>query len=60
MFARNVVTFFKELTDKEGKLALDLSNEIHRDTLLTREGEVVHATVRKLLNMPELAMAAAS
>jgi NAD(P) transhydrogenase subunit alpha len=60
MFGRNVVTFFKELTDKEAKLSLDLNNEIHRDTLLARDGEVVHPTIRKMLNMPELAAATVS
>jgi NAD(P) transhydrogenase subunit alpha len=60
MYARNVVNFFKELTNKEGKLALDMNNEIHRETLLTRAGEVVQARVRQLLNLPELASPASS
>ena len=51
MFSRNIVTYFKELT-KEGKLALDLENEIHRDTLLTRDGAVEHPQIRELLGMP--------
>jgi len=48
MYARNVVTFLKELT-KDGVLALNLENEVHRDTLLTRGGEVVNARVKELL-----------
>ncbi len=48
MFARNVVTFLKELS-KDGALALDMENEIHRDTLLTRDGEVVQPRVKELL-----------
>ena len=50
MYARNMVTFLTELT-KEGKLALDMDNEIHRDTLLTRNGEVVNPRIRELLGM---------
>lgn len=54
MFARNLVTFLKELT-KDGALALDMENEVHSETLLTRDGEVVSARVRELLGLPELA-----
>ncbi|MFQ5494487.1 MAG: Re/Si-specific NAD(P)(+) transhydrogenase subunit alpha [Phycisphaerae bacterium] len=51
MFARNVVTFLKEIT-QDGKLALDVeNNEVHRDTLLTRDGEIVQSRVRELLGM---------
>ncbi len=50
MFAKNVVTFLKELT-KDGALALDMENEVHRDTLLTRNGEVVQPRVRDLLGL---------
>ena len=49
MFSRNLTTFLKELTNKEGQLALDMNNEIHRDTLLTRDGEVVHPRIVELL-----------
>jgi len=51
MFSRNVLTFLKELT-KDGMLALDMENEVHRDTLLTKDGEVVHSRIRELLNLP--------
>lgn len=51
MFAKNVVTFLKELT-KDGELALDMDNEVHAGTLLTRGGEVVHPRVRELLGLP--------
>lgn len=52
MFARNLVTFCKELTNKEGALALDMENEVHKETMLTRDGEVVHPRIRELLGMP--------
>ena len=48
MYARNLVTFLKELT-KDGEPAIDMENEIHRDTMLTRDGEVVHPRVLELL-----------
>jgi len=51
MYAKNVVTFIKELTNKEGELALDLENEVHRETLLTRDGEVVHPRIQQILGM---------
>ncbi len=51
MYARNLVTFLKELTDDEGKLAVDLENEVIRDTLLTRAGEVVNPRVWEALGL---------
>lgn len=52
MFGRNICAFLKEL-NKDGVIALDANNEVHRDTLLTDNGEIVHPMVRKLLNLPE-------
>ncbi|MCO6437844.1 MAG: Re/Si-specific NAD(P)(+) transhydrogenase subunit alpha [Phycisphaerae bacterium] len=52
MFARNLVTFCKELTNKEGALVLNMENEVHKETMLTRDGEVVHPRIRELLGMP--------
>jgi len=49
MYAKNLVTFIKEITDKEGALAIDLENEVHAGTLLTRDGAVVHKTILELL-----------
>lgn len=54
LFAKNVTTFIKELTDDKGALTLDMENEVHRGTLLTREGEVVHEQIRKILDLPVL------
>ncbi len=49
MYAKNLVTFLKELIDKEGKLNLDMENECIRDTMLTRNGEVVNDRIKELL-----------
>jgi NAD(P) transhydrogenase subunit alpha len=51
MFAKNCTTFLKELTSKEGELALDMENEVHRDTLLTRGGEVANDRMKELLGV---------
>ena len=48
MFSRNVVTFVQHLV-KEGKLALDLEDEITRGALVTYGGQVVHPIVQKRL-----------
>lgn len=53
MYARNLTTFLKEIV-KDGKMALDMQNEVHRDTLVTRGGEVVNARVRELLGLSPL------
>jgi NAD(P) transhydrogenase subunit alpha len=48
MFSRNVVNLVVHLV-KDGKLALDLSDEITKGALVTHGGEVVHPTVKPLL-----------
>lgn len=48
MYARNITTFLLHLI-KDGKPAFDMDDEITRETLLTRNGEVVNARVRDLL-----------
>jgi NAD(P) transhydrogenase subunit alpha len=53
MYARNITTFLTHLLGRDGaskpSLALDLSDEITRETLLTRDGAVVHGRVNELL-----------
>jgi NAD(P) transhydrogenase subunit alpha len=50
MYAKNIQTFLLHLI-KEGKLELNLSDEITRETLITRDGEVAHPRVRELLGL---------
>jgi NAD(P) transhydrogenase subunit alpha len=56
MYSKNITTFLAHLLGKDGgrkpSLELDLSDEIPRETLLTRNGEVVHARVKELLAAP--------
>lgn len=54
MYARNVSAFLLHLV-KDGKLQLNLDDEIVSDTLLTRGGEVVNARVREFFGLPALA-----
>jgi len=53
MYSKNITTFLAHLLGKEGAkkpaLELDLADEITRETLLTNNGEVVHARVKDLL-----------
>jgi NAD(P) transhydrogenase subunit alpha len=53
MYSKNITTFLAHLLGKEGAkkaaLEIDPSDEITRETLLTRDGEVVHARVKELL-----------
>ncbi|MCH7986451.1 MAG: Re/Si-specific NAD(P)(+) transhydrogenase subunit alpha [Acidobacteria bacterium] len=51
MYAKNVTAFLLNLV-KNGKLRVDLEDQIIRDTLLTHQGEVVNARVRELLGLP--------
>ena len=53
MYSRNIITFLTHLLGKTGAqqtaVPIDTSDEITRETLLTRDGEVVHPRVRELL-----------
>lgn len=53
MYARNVTAFLLHLV-KGGKLQLDTDDEIIRETMLTRGGEVVNARVREFFSLPPL------
>jgi H+-translocating NAD(P) transhydrogenase subunit alpha len=53
MYAKNVTTFLLHLV-KNGAVTLDPSDEITRDTLIAKDGEVVNARVRQALGLPEL------
>jgi NAD(P) transhydrogenase subunit alpha len=54
MFSRNVYTFLQQLV-KDGQLQIDLNDEVVRDTLLTREKQIVNNRIRELLDLPALA-----
>ncbi len=50
MFSKNVETFLKSML-VEGNLNINLEDEVTAGTLLTRDGQVVHARVRELLGL---------
>src|SRR6266481_6301078 len=58
MFARNITSFLLHLV-KDGKLQLNLQDEIMRETLVTRDGEIVNTRVREFFSMPALQAAPA-
>lgn len=53
MYSRNVTTFLLNML-KEGKLNFNMEDEIVRDTMLTRGGEIVNARVREFFSLPAL------
>jgi NAD(P) transhydrogenase subunit alpha len=53
MYARNVTTFLTYMV-KEGKLQLNTQDEITRETMVTRGGEIVNQRVREFFKLPAL------
>lgn len=58
MYARNLSAFLLHLV-RDGKLTENLQDDIYRETLLTRGGEVVNARAREFFGLPALAGSAA-
>ena len=56
MYARNLTAFLVYMT-KEGKLQLNLQDEIIRETMVTSGDEIVNARVRDFFKLPALAPA---
>ena len=59
MYARNVTAFLLHMV-KQGKLQIDTEDEITRETLVTRGGEIVQSRVREFFSMPALALQTSS
>jgi NAD(P) transhydrogenase subunit alpha len=53
MYARNLVTYLAYMV-KDGKLQLNLQDEIVRETMITNGGEIVNGRVREFFKMPAL------
>ncbi|OLB27828.1 MAG: Re/Si-specific NAD(P)(+) transhydrogenase subunit alpha [Acidobacteria bacterium] len=53
MYARNLSAFLLHLV-RDGRLQLNLEDEIVRETLLTKDGEVFNARVREFFSLPAL------
>jgi len=56
MYAKNLTNFLLHIV-KDGKLQLNLGDEITRSTLVTHQGEVVNPRLREFFNLPALAAA---
>ena len=50
MYAKNISTFFLNMF-KEGAINMDMEDEIIRDTMVTKDGDVVSPRVREMLGM---------
>lgn len=57
MYSKNICTFLLNVV-KDGALNLDTEDEITRETLVCRDGEVVHPRIRELLKLAPLQTAA--
>jgi NAD(P) transhydrogenase subunit alpha len=53
MYARNVTAFLLHLV-QDGSIPLDRDDEILRETMLTRDGEIVQSRVREFFQLPAL------
>ncbi len=53
MYAKNVATFLLHLV-KKGELTLDMTDEITKETMMTKHGEVVQPRIREALGLPAL------
>lgn len=54
MYSKNISALLLHLV-KDGRLELNLEDEITRETLVSRDGEVVHPRVREQLGLPQTA-----
>jgi proton-translocating NAD(P)+ transhydrogenase subunit alpha len=59
MYARNVTAFLLHIV-KQGKLQIDTEDEITRETLLTRGGEIVQSRVREFFSLPAVVLQTSS
>ncbi|MFB3785658.1 MAG: Re/Si-specific NAD(P)(+) transhydrogenase subunit alpha [bacterium] len=50
LFSKNIVTFLLHLA-KKGVMEINLEDEITRETLMTRGGEILHPRLRRLLGL---------
>jgi len=56
-YATNIVKLMGEMMDKEGKLNLDLENEVIAGVVVTKDNDVVHMKVRELMGLEPLTTA---
>jgi len=59
MYAKNIATFFLNMV-KEGSVELNMEDEIIRDTMVSRDGDIVSPRVRELLGLSQVKAAEGS
>jgi NAD(P) transhydrogenase subunit alpha len=52
MYSNNITRFLLNMV-KNGQLAMNLEDEIVRETCVAHEGQVAHPKIRELLGLPE-------
>lgn len=55
MYSKNLTNFLLHMV-KDGKLQINLEDEITRSTIVTQAGEIVNPRVREFYNLPALAL----
>lgn len=59
MFAKNVTTFLLNMV-REGKLELNMEDEVVAESMVTRDGEITHARVREAMGLTPAAAGSSS
>jgi NAD(P) transhydrogenase subunit alpha len=49
MYSRNIQSLLGLMLTKEGKLNLDMNDDVIKGTVITKDGSVVHEATRKLV-----------
>ena len=49
MYSRNIASLLQLLLTKDGKLNLDMNDEVTKGTVITKDGEVVHEATRRVV-----------
>lgn len=55
MYGKNLENLLNLMIDNEGKLNLDMEDEIFQNTVIAHQGDVPQTRLRELLNLPALA-----
>jgi len=60
MYGKNMENLLNLMIDRDGKLNLDMEDEIFQNTVVAHQGDVPQTRMRELLNLPPLAPQAAA
>lgn len=51
MYARNLASFLTKISDEEGNMVFDFSNQIINEACITHDGRVTHSVVRRAMGL---------